>query len=197
MTYEYGQYLAHHGIKGQKWGVRRYQNEDGSLTEEGLKRYQKEVYKGLKDVAKETSRYHGKDYASTVSKLASGMPEEIVSKHRDAYKAFSREYKRLSDRERKYSATGQGKKLTDKDYENFEKNHMKPLDDALRSDARKVLGKYSQKKLTSVKGPYGYKVKSKAEDILVSAMNTKLLMMDYQDKQKKNKVKETIHYVRL
>lgn len=32
-------YLAHHGIKGQKWGVRRFQNEDGSLTEEGRKRY--------------------------------------------------------------------------------------------------------------------------------------------------------------
>lgn len=32
-------YLAHHGIKGQKWGVRRYQNEDGTLTEEGRKRY--------------------------------------------------------------------------------------------------------------------------------------------------------------
>lgn len=32
-------YLAHHGIKGQKWGVRRYQNPDGSLTPEGVKRY--------------------------------------------------------------------------------------------------------------------------------------------------------------
>lgn len=32
-------YLAHHGVKGQKWGVRRYQNEDGSLTEKGIKRY--------------------------------------------------------------------------------------------------------------------------------------------------------------
>lgn len=36
MGYEY---LAHHGIKGQKWGVRRYQNEDGSLTPEGERRY--------------------------------------------------------------------------------------------------------------------------------------------------------------
>lgn len=32
-------YLAHHGILGQKWGVRRYQNEDGTLTEAGKKRY--------------------------------------------------------------------------------------------------------------------------------------------------------------
>lgn len=31
-------YLAHHGILGQKWGVRRYQNLDGSLTELGRKR---------------------------------------------------------------------------------------------------------------------------------------------------------------
>lgn len=31
--------LYHHGIKGQQWGVRRFQNEDGSLTPEGEKRY--------------------------------------------------------------------------------------------------------------------------------------------------------------
>lgn len=33
------EYLAHHGIKGQKWGLRRYQNADGSLTAEGRKHY--------------------------------------------------------------------------------------------------------------------------------------------------------------
>ena len=31
--------LYHHGIKGQKWGVRRFQNEDGSVTAKGAKRY--------------------------------------------------------------------------------------------------------------------------------------------------------------
>jgi len=34
-------YLAHHGVLGQKWGVRRYQNPDGSLTSAGKKRYDK------------------------------------------------------------------------------------------------------------------------------------------------------------
>lgn len=32
-------FIAHHGIKGQKWGVRRFQNEDGSLTKAGKERY--------------------------------------------------------------------------------------------------------------------------------------------------------------
>ena len=32
-------YLQHYGIPGQKWGVRRFQNEDGTLTAEGQARY--------------------------------------------------------------------------------------------------------------------------------------------------------------
>ena len=32
-------YIAHHGVKGQKWGVRRYQNSDGSYTNAGKLRY--------------------------------------------------------------------------------------------------------------------------------------------------------------
>ena len=32
-------YIAHHGIIGMKWGVRRYQNKDGTLTNAGKKRY--------------------------------------------------------------------------------------------------------------------------------------------------------------
>ena len=35
----YSDELYHHGVKGQKWGIRRFQNADGSLTEEGKRRY--------------------------------------------------------------------------------------------------------------------------------------------------------------
>ena len=36
-------YLQHWGVKGMKWGVRRYQNKDGTLTEAGKKRYDRDI----------------------------------------------------------------------------------------------------------------------------------------------------------
>lgn len=37
--FEKASYLCHHGILGQKWGIRRFQNKDGSLTKAGRDRY--------------------------------------------------------------------------------------------------------------------------------------------------------------
>lgn len=49
--------LAHHGIKKQRWGIRRWQNEDGSLTEAGRRRYgiveNLNANRTLKDIAKD------------------------------------------------------------------------------------------------------------------------------------------------
>ena len=48
----YQDYIAHHGILGMKWGIRRYQNEDGSLTNAGEKRYSLGEKIHMHDVAK-------------------------------------------------------------------------------------------------------------------------------------------------
>lgn len=50
--------LYHHGTKGMKWGRRRYQNKDGSLTEAGKKRYARDAsQKGYKDLDDDGTYY--------------------------------------------------------------------------------------------------------------------------------------------
>ena len=47
--YEDTDWFSHHGVKGQKWGIRRFQNKDGSLTDEGKKRIRSSNKKQRKD----------------------------------------------------------------------------------------------------------------------------------------------------
>ena len=51
-------YIQHTGIKGMKWGQRRYQNEDGTLTPAGKIRYGKQAAKQINNLEKKATRNH-------------------------------------------------------------------------------------------------------------------------------------------
>ena len=53
--------LTHHGIPGQKWGIRRFQRPDGSLTPKGQARLQKGVFKSGKVAYKKENLIRGGD----------------------------------------------------------------------------------------------------------------------------------------
>lgn len=69
-----GKVLCHYGIKGMKWGERRFQNPDGTLTEAGKKRYSKMARKDAKEYA--TAKMYTKEGAGNRRKLIKAKVEQ-------------------------------------------------------------------------------------------------------------------------
>lgn len=85
--YDTGDVIEHHGVKGMKWGVRRYQNKDGSLTSEGRKHVQNESGSGVKAI--------GSKISSAASKAA-----KAVSKKTHEYRVKRAEKKAIEKEKR-------------------------------------------------------------------------------------------------
>lgn len=73
--------LRHHGIKGQKWGVRRYQNKDGSLTPAGKKRASKEYKKAAYEVGSKLTKNGTRMYVDAYNKAADYMNEGGIARY--------------------------------------------------------------------------------------------------------------------
>ena len=80
--------LYHHGIKGMKWGVRRYQNPDGTLTAAGKKKYG--------DPDRKLTRYQKTMYRIDYGVKGANRIEKDYSKGMDKKTAVEREKKRIA-----------------------------------------------------------------------------------------------------
>lgn len=71
--------LEHHGIKGQRWYIRRYQNEDGTLTEEGKKRYLDYAKKHSYQFDKDDKDYYNNSIIKSIVKHINDTDDELIN----------------------------------------------------------------------------------------------------------------------
>ena len=102
----YNNELYHHGVKGMKWGVRRYQNADGSLTAAGRKKVSKQYNRHIKQTTARVSRNNKKRYRDAYNETADYMNNGGIDKYNKAYakklgkKAKNHDYKNDAEYDR-------------------------------------------------------------------------------------------------
>ena len=85
---KYSNSLMHHGIKGQRWGIRRWQNKDGSLTPEGRMHYAKENYETINTYAKTLYNSYDKTKLSNSSERFNQLGSELADDYDDYYESL-------------------------------------------------------------------------------------------------------------
>lgn len=98
-------YLIHHGIKGQKWGVRRFQNPDGSLTEAGRKRYSRSDFEYSETNKWGDNKFRSKDGA-TIKTEAKEVGEKAIEAMNSADANLQDVANYLSEHDVEIDATG-------------------------------------------------------------------------------------------
>lgn len=137
----YSDELCHYGIRGMRWGIRRYQNSDGSLTTAGRNRYSTGKHHSIFSRKKTTSK--------VVTKPAEEKPKQkSVSEMTDAElnaflnrKRLEQQYAQLMATPQKKSAVAKGKEMVGKALENAAQDTLTQIAKyAMAKSVNKMLG---------------------------------------------------------
>lgn len=144
----YNDELMHYGIKGQKWGIRRYQNEDGSLTSAGRKKYRQEI----KAENKKAFEY-GRD-ATVAANAATYARNQQIKSQKKLDKALAKDPEMLKkSTQKKYKRT-----LADIKSEKEMEKYAKETEARAKKHCDSLIKKYGSENVKALK--YGnYKTK--------------------------------------
>lgn len=140
--------LQHHGIKGMKWGVRRYQNADGTLTEAGKrklsKKYKRHIIAYEKDSMRNRRSLNIRAYNETADDYNNGKIAEFNRTHDSKSKNYASEYAKqfTNDYHKKYDKLMLSEIESNRHYkkaqEILEKYSMVEFDDRARKNSEFV-----------------------------------------------------------
>lgn len=126
--------LYHHGIKGQKWGVRRYQRPDGTLTKAGEKRYHKRLVEKAVIIGQQANT------ANTIMKRAKKKSDAAQKRARE--NPTDKNLRKATESKRVYDARV-------KEFKEWEKTFNSAVKDA-KQNVSKIEKIYGKTKLKAV-----------------------------------------------
>ncbi len=150
-------YLAHHGIKGQKWGVRRFQNANGSLTEAGKKRYSTSDKVSIESTSKSYS-YKQDAYGFSTEKeyedwVKAGMPKRkdktiTVQQNRHTYSSKgsgkqAKEIDKMAEDENYHQAINKYDQIGFNAVEEYQKNGKEAVQKLLSKELKGARFKFT------------------------------------------------------
>lgn len=124
--YEYSDYLKHYGILGMRWGIRRYQNSDGTLTSEGMRRYRKQHSREIMDDAKLLAQHHYNESVKKAKELKKSGKYDRSQYSEAKDKAKIEQKREIADAKRFLKNTADSKKIY-KRFESLRKQTIKEI----------------------------------------------------------------------